>query len=417
MTLSSPPMHLAVQWPRLGPYHIARLRALNALLTARGDRLTAIETASNDRLYAWREEASTAFDRVQVFPGRIYDDLRPRELHDHTTRVLDRLDPDAVAITSYGLPDARACLAWCRRHRRIAIVMNDSRSEDIARHRWKEWIKRRLVSQFDAGIVSGTPHRRYHARLGIPGEVLFDGYSVVDNDYFAAAAAEARTAPETFRTLPGLSDSRPYFLASSRFIPRKDLDVLLRGYGRYRGRTSVPKRLILLGDGPERSRLEAIVAAEGLHDDVTLPGFRQIDDLPAYYAFATAFIHTAASEQWGLVVNEAMACGLPVIVTQQTGCSEDLVEGKGTGLTFPAGDVAALARCFDSLDGPSARRAGKAARALISEWDLDRFTRNMVRAIEAGKPRAHRGLSPIAAAIVHGLRRMPSSRAFHGVEM
>src|SRR5690606_4734401 len=177
---------LCVQWPRFGPYHLARLAAPHRPFASEGVELIGLETATDDRLYGWAvERGPSAFRREQVFPGRVFDEIPPREMAAGVHAALDRLNPDAVGIHSYSLPDARACLAWCRRRRRVAVLMYDSNERDAPRVGWREAAKRLLVSEYDAALVAGHPQGRYAVRLGIPYDRVFYGYDVVDNAYFA----------------------------------------------------------------------------------------------------------------------------------------------------------------------------------------------------------------------------------------
>ncbi len=352
---------------------------------------------------------------MQVFEGRSFNDIRPLDMMAGVTARLDALRPDAVAIHSYGYPDARAILMWCRRHQVPAILMNDSRAEDAPRVQfWRERLKRRIVAQYDAALISGTAARRYLHTLGYPDDAISDGYDVVDNAYFRQTAQAARQQPRP--SLPGLSDPTPYLLASSRFITRKALDVLLLGYARYRRRAAHPARLVLLGDGPERPALEALVAQRRI-SEVTFAGFRQIEDIPAYYAFASAFVHTARIDQWGLVVNEAMAAGLPVVVSQGTGCHEDLVRPGANGFTFKAHSPEAFADALIRLEQADLAAFGAHSEAIIAQWDLDRFTSGMETALAVARTRCHRDLDPVVAASFRVLGRL-SRRvdAFHTVE-
>src|SRR5690606_28536178 len=307
-----------VQWPRFGPYHLARLDATAARPRARGVRRVGRETASRDDQCAWREERrATDFERVTLLPGATFEETPPARLHAAMTEALDRIRPDAVGIHSYAWPDARAALAWCRRHRRGAVLMFDSNADDGVRRGWREWIKRRIVSQYDAGLIAGTRQARYAVRLGLPEDAVFLGYDVVDNDFFRDQAEAARHDPAS-RALPGLDDPTPFFLASNRFLIRKNLPLLLRAYHGFRRRMEqdglAPWRLVMLGDGPLREELERIVAENAI-GGVTFAGFRQIDEIPAYYAHASAVVHPSEVDQWALVVNEAMATGLPVVVS------------------------------------------------------------------------------------------------------
>ena len=394
------------------------------MLNQHGIEVIALETASDSAVYDWRLDASpTPFRRETVFPGEVYDDIAPDRMHRAVTAALDQIAPDAVLIHSYSTPDARACLAWCRRHRRIALCMAESRQGDAARAGWREALKRVLVTSFDAAQASGSASTRYYADLGIPEHRIFKGYSVVDNDYFSERADAIRQSPDAARTLPGLQDETPFFFASARFMERKDLPTLLHAYADYRRHAEraghAPWRLLLLGDGPLRPRLETILQEESVADHVAMPGWRQIEDLPAYYALAAAFVHTATIDQWGLVVNEAMAAGLPVIVSSGTGCAEDLVFEDQNGFTFQPGDAEALAGHLYTVAHEVNRSSfADRSREIIAGWPLERFGTSLYQALCAGaEAPPHRGHGIGARLVIAVLRRIARSpRSFHTVQ-
>ncbi len=401
---------LVIQWPRLGPYHLARLRATHRLLSERGIELIAVETASDDAIYEWRvERADEPFERVQVFPGRTYESVSPAEMHAGVVRKLDQIQPDAVAIHTYSLPDSRACVHWCRTNRKGAIVMTDSKADDAPRSPIRERIKARILGGYDAAVTAGSASREYLTSLGIAEDLIWLGYDVVDNDYFASQAA----ASADRRDLPGLDSDEPFFLASNRFIQRKNLARLLDAYGVYRGTSTQPWRLILLGDGPLRSELEARAP-----DGVVFPGFRQIDELPAYYARAKAFVHTALVDQWALVINEAMACGLPVIVSTGAGCHRDLVLPGKNGFVFDPEDAEELAGHLDSMASASdLDQMGERSRQIIADWSPDRFAESMASAAEAAAQRGDRPFDPILRTVLATMRlRGRSTTSFHAIE-
>src|SRR6185369_3826531 len=103
---------------------------------------------------------------------------------------------------------------------------------------------------------------------------------------------------------------------------------LVQGYAKYRAKVGKSAwKLVLLGDGP--TNLIRLIADLELQDSVLLPGFKQYEELPTYYGLANAFVHASTSEPWGLVINEAVASGLPVIVSNRCGCAPELVNGNG----------------------------------------------------------------------------------------
>ena len=416
-------LKLCVQWPRFGPLHLARLRATHAYAQARGGTLVGLETASDDAIYEWKvERGAEPFERVQAFPGRIFNDIRPAAMHARTLAVLDEIDPDAVAIMSYGYPDARAALAWCRRRRRAAILMMATKEDDAERIAWREWVKGHIVRQYDSAIVGGTPQRNYVVKLGLPPEAVFEKYNAVDNAFFERGAAEARAHPERFHDLPGLANLTPFFVASNRFISRKNLDRLLLAYGRYREQAAARGRpvwrLLMLGDGYLRGDLEALVAHEQI-EGIEFCGFRQIDELPAYYGLAEAFVHPSLVDQWALAVNEAMAASLPVIVSTGAGCARDLVDEGRNGFRFDPHDVEALATLMTRIAAPETDRdvMGTHSREIVAGWSPERFAESMWRAALAGRARANRHPNLAVQAALVALNRIPRHiRAFHTVE-
>ena len=274
--------------------------------------------------------------------------------------------------------------------------MTDSTRDDAKRSRLRERIKRTIVSQFDAALAGGAPQVRYIRELGLPDDRIFTPYDVVDNDFFARGAAAVRSDPGGCRHLPGLASGSPFFLASGRFIERKNFGNLIKAYGAYRSldHDGAPWELVILGDGPERSHLAALADAIAPGSGITFPGYRQINEITAYYGLAGAFVHPAKVEPWGLVVNEAMAAGLPVLVSRSAGAAEDLVSDGVNGFRFDPGDPVAIAIAMLRVSASDADREemGRQSVARIALWTPERFAEGLWRAVAAGTMAARRGL-------------------------
>jgi glycosyltransferase involved in cell wall biosynthesis len=452
---------LVIHFPRFGPYHHARLKSAAEEAGKIGWEVIGLETAGSDATYAWNPSAgSQAGPRiVAAFADRRYDDVERMEMRRSLLRLLGELEPDCVAITGWSLVDSRACHDWCDKNGAQAIVMSETREADGQRVWWKEFLKSRIVRRFDAALVGGKSHRDYLVKLGMPAERIAFGYNVVDNAYFKAESGKLKAEIEVSRRAsqsaaagdveghqPSVIERRtsgvssqlsefqlsafppPFFLASNRFIERKNLSRLIEAYSEYlkRGQESEvrgqskqeqgtnneeqstkhqarPWDLCLLGDGelkadlvaqcqrlglnviesapweveeraeggnlraeggdPEaaiRAQASSILQSSGFSPQVSalkfqpsglspqpsiyFPGFRQIEELPRFYAHAGCFIHPALEEPWGLVLNEAMACGLPILSGNNVGAAEELVDEGVNGWTFDAEDVDAMAR-------------------------------------------------------------------------
>jgi len=418
---SSSNRHLCVQWPTVGPYHLARLKRTAKRCDELSIRLTVLELSEEDIMgrKAVISGASPAFERVTLFPGCFSGDLSPRRVAAEVRKGLDLLDPDVVAINSYSMPDARSALEWCLSKGRGSILMTDSREEDAKRIRWREWFKAIIVSRFGAALVAGSQQVEYLKTLGFPEPCVFLGYDVVDNEHFAQSVDAIRSGARKAEDHPGLGDETPFFLTVGRIIRRKGVETLIEAYARYRRSVPDPWRLILVGSGNDLHRMEQYAAEMGLRH-VTFAGDQPAEAIPAYYARAGALVHPATSDQWGLVVNEAMASGLPVIVSDGAGSAIDLVVENQNGFSFRAGEASQLAELMKIVasDEQLRQEMSVKARQIIAEWSLDRFATSLIDAMECAESRAARRnrLDPgrLALSALRLVTRKMTS--FHSVE-
>lgn len=364
---------IVVLFDNLGPYHVARIRALGKYAD-----LTVIEVRNRSREYLWNR---VDMSNISVLTLLSEQDSE-RAVAVRLTEALGSIQPLAVLVPGWSSPAALIALDWCGRHNVSAIVMSASQKIDFRRSSWREWIKKCLLSHVSGALVGGSPHLQYAASLGIPDNRILFGYDVVDNEYFELGAARARSGDAQLQEI--LKLPRPFLLASARFVEKKNLPRLIDAYGAARKGEEFPD-LVLMGDGPLRREIEGQIRALRLDDSVHLPGFVQYSDLPKYYGLALAFVHASTTEQWGLVVNEAMASGLPVIVSNACGCATDLVEEGINGFTFHPQDTARLASllCDFAKMSPEMRCAmGDASRRIIAQWTPETFARNARHLVE-----------------------------------
>ena len=386
---------VAILFDNFGPYHLARLGA-----ASKECELLAVEFGSSSAEYEWKASEANGLQRVALNDRGSSDDLSPEEFQKRMFSVLDGFAPDALVVPGWGYRGALLALNWGLFNLVPVICMSESTPWDEVRNPIKEWIKRRIIGLFSSALVGGTPHRAYMQELGMPADRIFLGYDAVDNGFFMEKSEELGA-----RSLELEKEKRPYFLASARFIEKKNLFCLLRAYALYRKeadrRGSSLKdqavwNLLLLGDGLLRAQLEQLRSDLGLEEWLQMPGFKQYEELPAYYAHAGAFIHASTTEQWGLVVNEAMASGLPVLVSNRCGCAADLVREGENGWTFDPTDEEKMAELMMRISGDETRwkEMGLRSRKFIEEWGPDRFASGVAAAVEAAlaAPRKKAGL-------------------------
>ncbi len=381
---------VAILFYRFGPYHHARLKAAGELMPVWG-----VEACGMEDTYAWAKvEGAEAFTRVTLTERDTADRAWRQELHRKMWQALDEIKPQAVVIPGWSLPDALSGLSWCAARKVPVVIMSESTAWDEPRKSWKEWIKGRLVKLCAAGLAGGTPHADYLAQLGLPKDRIFVGYDIVDNHHFATGAAESRKQP--FETKKQLGLPEKYFLASARFIEKKNLIRLIEAYAEYRKLAPQSEiwDLVLLGDGPLKPALLKLISSLALESHIHLPGFKQYDELPVYLGLAETFIHASTTEQWGLVVNEAMASGLPVLISHRCGCAQDLVRDGVNGFTFDPGNRDELTQLMLKISAPQFPVAnfGSESRRIIANWGPERFATGLKAAVTAALKKESAGV-------------------------
>jgi glycosyltransferase involved in cell wall biosynthesis len=376
---------LVLLWRSLGPYHVARAAAASRLFGDRANiRVVVIQICDRENSRDWLPVNDGACQPVAIrtlAPGRALHAATP-SLARPLYAQLASLRPVCIAVAGYDRPEMREALRWARRNGAAGVLMSETKWDDRPRPWWRRALAARAARLADSALVSGSAAAEYLVSLGFRRERIFQPYGVVDNAYFDARAALVR------RNLKDGPIPGRYFLACSRLIEaRKNLNRLFLAYGRYRERTAgVPWKLVVCGDGPDRPKYERFVRDHRI-EGVTFAGFKQLDDLSLYYAHASCFVHPAVNEAWGLVVNEAMASGLPVLVSRRCGCAGDLVRDGVNGFAFDPHDIDALAGRLTAIatSGPEQlMRMRAASQAIVSRWGVDRFASGLWAAMEAG---------------------------------
>jgi 1,2-diacylglycerol 3-alpha-glucosyltransferase len=383
MTLQQKPSNwpkVALMFSIFGPYIVARLNAL-----AKVTEVLGVEGSISNDTYNWNEvRGKDGFCRVTLFTDAPIARKSSVAILRRIWSVLDENRPDVVAIPGWSSRWSFSMQSWAIKNKVPMIVMSESTAFDFNRIWWREWLKRRVVKTFAAAHVGGRHHVDYLVRLGLPRERIFTGYDAVDNEYFGHGSARARAQANAMRTTLGLPER--YFLASARFVEKKNLLGLIEAYSCYRAHAGTnPWSLVLLGDGELRPQVEAKIAKNGLTHCVVLPDFKQYEELPAYYGLADAFVHASTVEQWGLVVNEAMASGLPLIISNRCGCALELVREGENGFTFDPCDTAALAVHMTRVASDNCERSGmgQRSREIVARWGPNAFAEGMSNAIDA----------------------------------
>ena len=365
-------MRVTFCYRHIAPYHHAQLNAL----ALQGIKISVI---------TYNNFNGVAFDNKNSTPQKYASTLLSSQHGEwcELYRSLAESKPGIVLIPGWGHAYALAALNWSMRNKVPCIAISDSQECDFSRNPIIENIKENLIGLFSAGFVAGQRSKLYLKKLGMPAERITIGCDVVDNDHFVGGSEQARKHSEAIRM--SLCLPSRYFLAVNRLIPEKNVSTIIKAYAKYCAE-GAPSGfgLVIVGDGLLKNELKELVASLHIENKVIFKESVSYTDMPSYYGLASAFILASQFDPWGLVVNEAMCAGLPVLVSESCGSSVDLVQHGKNGFCFNSLDVTTLAKLMGEVatGGDNVPSMGLCSRDIIAGWSLDHFIVNINKAIE-----------------------------------
>jgi glycosyltransferase involved in cell wall biosynthesis len=278
---------------------------------------------------------------------------------------------DAVIIHGHNLAAHHIARAACRFSGTPAFARGDTNPR-INRSILKSTLRTPIMRLFYRGMAGamavGTANADYYRKMGVPSDRIFLTPYAVDNDRFIRATTAGRANRNMTRTALGMDQDLPAILFAAKFTKRKRPDDLLAAFARLRAE-GVAGQLVFVGTGEMEAALKERVAVDSI-PNVVFTGFVNQDALPDVYAASDVFVLPSVDEPWGLAVNEAMCAGLPVVVSAEVGCVEDLVKDGVTGTTFSGGNISELSAALRILLTNAEIRAaqGRASLELIKHW-------------------------------------------------
>ncbi len=286
---------------------------------------------------------------------------------------------DVLWLHGWQTPVLRRALALAGRGN-VPVLMRGENCDLAMPDGWgpKGWLKRRYIKrilrQCWGFLAIGTGNKNYYLERGVSPTRIFPMPYAIDNESFAAKADEARPGRDALKASLGIAPDQKIALFAGKFQRRKRPDLLARAVDRLSRSGSKPA-LIFVGDGEMEGTLRRMAPG------AVFTGFKNQSELPAYYDLADVVVLPSEREPWGLVVNEAMACGTAVIASDQVGCAADLIK-PDCGAVFPRGDAGALAAALERCFGDS-EAMGRAAAGTIRRWSFDEDIGGLKQAISA----------------------------------
>jgi glycosyltransferase involved in cell wall biosynthesis len=366
---SKPNIRVAVVTPNPTPY---RDPFWNAVAQLDEVDLTAFYCGGTTKDRPW--DVSWPFEfKAEVMPGTNVDAWRgpegSRYWNPGMKRRLDDGRFDAVICGGYNHLTMLYTYYYAIRHRIPYFMMSEVY---LAQPRawWAKLIKAipvRFLHTHAAGCFpTGTLASEYMAHYGAPVHCLSHVPNTPDVEAYWTQAQDLAPRREDLRKQEGLDPDIPMIIFVGRLIPLKEVDTLIDAFKIVRD--TRPAKLMILGDGTERSKLEQQVRTLGLTEDVIFSGFLEPEQIPAKYAMADLFVLTSNDETWSAVVLEALASGLPVIVTEMVGCYPDIVKPASVGSVVPVHNKDKLAEAIiHHLNTPKSREDIAEAWAPVRE--------------------------------------------------
>jgi glycosyltransferase involved in cell wall biosynthesis len=375
-----PPARVVAVFPEPTPYRAPLFDRIAVLPEV---ELTVVYAAGTVAGRTWRVEPAHrhTFLRGLRIPGaeRILH-------HDYPVTpgivpALEEARPDVVVVSGWSTFAAQAAIAWSRA-RGVPYVLVVESHDEGPRPGWRRQVKStvvpRVVTNASGVLVTGTLARNSMVARGASSDRVRVFANTVDVEEFGARAAGLAGRRDELRAALGAGDADVVVLSVARLAPEKRLDVLVDAIAEAHDEHLL---LAVAGDGPERQRLESLARARGVR--LLLTGDVDWERIVELYVAADVFALLSEREPWAVVVNEAAACGLPLVLSDRVGAAHDLLRDGENGRLVAAGDVAAAATALRELaaDADLRRAQGARSRELAADWGYGPSVESFVAAV------------------------------------
>jgi len=287
--------------------------------------------------------------------------------------------PDVLNLTGYYDPAQWVLLFYAKLWGIKVIISNESNVRDHSRKGVKERFKAFLLKQADGFFCFGTSSAAYLTDLGVaPSQILTQKAAVVDNEMILTHYQRAMIQREVLKNQKNWAKYN--FIFIGRLIPPKNLVMLIEAFNEV-SHEAADWGLVLLGEGEQKTTLQSLAQnLNRIHFEAGVPWF----EVAEYLAMSDVLVLPSISEPWGLVVNEAMICGLPVLVSKPSGCVEDLVKEGQNGFTFNPNqrrDLVKKMRYFVE-NSSHLTRMGEASRQIVASFEPEKVAHEMLRGMK-----------------------------------
>ncbi len=370
---------LRVYWKR-------RISFLHQYLAQNGIQFYAVELFGKGSPYAF-----DPYDNDQnwwscLFPDNDFSELSKGDISKRIFDKLDEINPDIVIGGSIVFFSGAIGLRWAKQHKKKFIMFDDGKPSDIKRNKIIQFVKDTLIKQADALWLPSADYDAEYPYIDESKTIFFHGFNCIDNDQFKFGNNK--------------TVDHKNIICIARLVPIKNMENLLRAWKIVEEKSDY--KLNIVGDGPLLASLKTLAANLALNN-VHFSGSVSNDELPEYLYNADCFILASFSESWGLVVNEAMAAGLPILLSNKINAGHALLHEGVNGYSFSPHDVNDIAQSifkFINLSAADKKAMSDSSLKVIDTMNYDNMGKNLVAAINIISSRKFRHPGLLAGTII-----------------
>ncbi len=363
----------------ISPY---RIPVFNQIAQSLKDQFLVLFFGETEKRRQWKIYKENIKFCYEVLPSILFQKkgLTPHFLNPTIFLRLKKYSPDIIIIFGYHHLSSLLALLYTKLFKRQIILWCESNKYDQrSHHPLKEAYKRWFVRNCTGYIVPGEASFEYLVSLGAKQKKIWVAGDAVDNDYFSQASDKYRETKEAFKQSKGYPGK--LILYVGRLINQKGIFDLLKAFQILSGKQS-DLGLLLIGSGEQEKQYKDFCLEYNLKN-VFFAGFVHQEELPLYYAVADVFVLPTHSDPWGLVLNEAMACKLPIISSDVAGAAHDLISHGENGYIFKKGNILKLTAYLEDIlsDEQKRIRMGQRSFDIIKNYSPSKCAQGFIQAI------------------------------------
>ena len=323
--------------------------------------ITVFYCANTEKGRYWKINSSERFKEV-FLKGLSYKSFH---FNPGVLKVIFK-DFDVFIVGGYGSPSLIMSIITLKLLKKPWVMIIDGISPlNLNKgHSTVDDFKRFLIKWANAYSANGTVGKKFLKSYGIFPKKIFNQYMTVDVDDFINKGKDSKKIKKTVREEYGIPDNTTVLIYAGRLIYKKGVQDLIDAIKilKINGYDIIA---FIVGEGDYKGELQ--MKSQDIKSNIIFTGHVNPDKIYKYYYASDIFILPTYNDLWGLVVNEAMACGLPIIVTDAAGCSYDLIKDNGYIVTHH--DINELSRAIEDLmDNKKRNEFGKNSRKIITKW-------------------------------------------------